>query len=120
MCISLSKWYTLYAYRVTISNEVRMMSDIDNTKVSISVKTNPADKEQAAAIFDNLGLNLSTAINIFIKKSIAEGGLPFDVKDPFYNEANQAELDRRFKKIANNKGIHSHQLLDDGIAAHDS
>ncbi|MDN6900671.1 type II toxin-antitoxin system RelB/DinJ family antitoxin [Oenococcus sicerae] len=96
------------------------MPDIDNKKVSISVKTNQADKEQAAAIFDSLGLNFSTAINIFIKKSIAEGGLPFDVKDPFYSSANQDELDRRFKKIANNKGIHSHQLLDDGIAAHAS
>ncbi|EHN58177.1 type II toxin-antitoxin system RelB/DinJ family antitoxin [Oenococcus kitaharae] len=94
------------------------MSDPDNKKVSISVKTNQADKEQAAAIFDSLGLNLSTAINIFIKKSIVEGGLPFDVKDPFYSEANQAELDCRFKKIANNKGIHSHRPLDDEIADH--
>lgn len=59
-----------------------------------------------------LGLNLSTAINIFIKKSIAEGGLPFDVKDPFYSEANQAELNRRFKKVTNNQDIHPHQLLE--------
>lgn len=94
------------------------MSDLDDKKVSISVKTSRADKEQAAAIFESLGLNLSTAINIFIKKSIAEGGLPFDVKDPFYKNANQAELDRRFKEITNNKGIHSHQLLDDGVADH--
>ncbi|WP_056970890.1 type II toxin-antitoxin system RelB/DinJ family antitoxin, partial [Liquorilactobacillus vini] len=68
--------------------------------------------KRAAEIFDSLGLNLSTAINIFIKKSIAEGGLPFEVKDPFYSEANQAELNRRFKKIANSQNVHPHQLLD--------
>ncbi|KRL37602.1 type II toxin-antitoxin system RelB/DinJ family antitoxin [Liquorilactobacillus uvarum] len=73
-----------------------------------------ADKKQAAEIFDSLGLNLSTAINIFIKKSIAEGGLPFEVKDPFYSEVNQAELERRFKKVAHNQNLHSHHLLDNG------
>jgi len=81
-------------------------------KVSISIKTSQADKQQAAKIFDSLSLNLSTAINIFIKKSIAEGGLPFEVKDPFYSEANQAELNRRFEKVADNQDHHFHQLLD--------
>jgi DNA-damage-inducible protein J len=89
------------------------MLDTDNKKVSISVKTSLADKQKAAAIFDSLGLNLSTAINIFIKKSIAEGGLPFEVRDPFYSAANQAELNRRFEKITRNQNLHSHQLLDD-------
>ncbi|MEE8824423.1 RelB antitoxin [Lentilactobacillus sunkii] len=90
------------------------MLDTKNEKVSISVKTSLSDKKKAAEIFDSLGLNLSTAINIFIKKSIAEGGLPFDVKDPFYSEANQAELDRRFKKIDEKRDIHTHRLLNDG------
>lgn len=90
------------------------MSGTEKKKVSISVKTTPADKEKAAEIFDGLGLNLSTAINIFIKKSIAEGGLPFEVKDPFYSQANQDELTRRFKKVANNQDLHTHQLLDNG------
>lgn len=90
------------------------MLEAEKKKVSISVKASQADKKKAAEIFDGLGLNLSTAINIFIKKSIAEGGLPFEVKDPFYSEANQAELNRRFKKVANNQDIQSHQLLDDG------
>ncbi|WP_404411474.1 type II toxin-antitoxin system RelB/DinJ family antitoxin [Lactiplantibacillus xiangfangensis] len=72
-------------------------------KDSISVKVASADKKRVEAIFDELGLSLSTAINIFIKKSIAEGGLPFEVKDPFYSEANQAELNRRFKKMDSNQ-----------------
>lgn len=88
------------------------MLEPEKKKVSISVKTSQADKQQAAKIFESLGLNLSTAINIFIKKSIAEGGLPFEVKNPFYSEANQAELNRRFERVADNQDHHSHQLLD--------
>ncbi|MEB3362969.1 hypothetical protein SDC49_25435 [Lactobacillus sp. R2/2] len=34
-----------------------------------------------------------------MKKSIAEGGLPFEVRDPFYSEENQAELNQRFKRL---------------------
>lgn len=81
-------------------------------KVSISVKTSLTDKERAAKLFDDLGLNLSTAINIFIKKSLLEGGLPFEVKDSFYGEANQAELNRRFKAISKNQNVRAHKLID--------
>ncbi|MDF7639842.1 type II toxin-antitoxin system RelB/DinJ family antitoxin [Lactobacillus sp. ESL0791] len=88
------------------------MPNIKERKVAISVKTNATDKEEATKLFDSLGLNLSTAINIFLKKSIAEGGLPFEVRDPFYSETNQKELDRRFAVINENKNVHSHRLLD--------
>lgn len=87
------------------------MLNTEKKKISISVKTSPADKEQATKIFDNLGLNLSTAINIFIKKSIVEGGLPFEVKDPFYSKANQTELNRHFKKVNCKQDFHAHHLL---------
>ena len=37
-------------------------------------------KEQASILFDNLGMDLSTAIRMFLKKSIQVGGIPFEVK----------------------------------------
>ncbi|MBU7472727.1 MULTISPECIES: type II toxin-antitoxin system RelB/DinJ family antitoxin [Lactiplantibacillus] len=72
-------------------------------QATVSVEVNPTDKQLASELFDHLGLSPSTAINIFIKKSIAEGGMPFEVKDPFYNTANQAELQRRFNKLNRNQ-----------------
>ncbi|BAQ57301.1 hypothetical protein LBAT_0912 [Lactobacillus acetotolerans] len=36
-----------------------------------------------------------------------------EVKDPFYGKANQAELNRRFKKVTNKQDIHLHHLLHD-------
>ncbi len=37
-------------------------------------------KNEAAELFDNLGLDMSTAIKMFLKKCLQEGGLPFDIK----------------------------------------
>ena len=36
-------------------------------------------KTQADALFAELGMNLSTAFNIFVRQAIREGGIPFDI-----------------------------------------
>lgn len=51
-------------------------------------------------------------ISAKIYKNVAEGRMPFKVNDPFYSKANQAELDKRFEKLADNKNIHFHHLID--------
>ncbi|MCT0161582.1 type II toxin-antitoxin system RelB/DinJ family antitoxin [Lactiplantibacillus pentosus] len=79
------------------------MQDAQEQQATVSVKVNATDKQLATELFDHLGLSLSTAINIFIKKSIAEGGIPFEVKDPFYCAANQVELQRRFDEFNRNQ-----------------
>ena len=38
-------------------------------------------KEEATEIFDNLGLNMSTAINMFLRRAIYEKGIPFEVRE---------------------------------------
>ncbi|MBQ9449412.1 MAG: type II toxin-antitoxin system RelB/DinJ family antitoxin [Acholeplasmatales bacterium] len=37
-------------------------------------------KTQATLLFNELGLDLSTAIRLFLKKSLQVGGIPFDVR----------------------------------------
>ena len=37
-------------------------------------------KNQASAIFNGLGLDLSTAIRMFLKKAVLERGIPFDTR----------------------------------------
>lgn len=37
-------------------------------------------KKQADALFNALGMNLSTAFNIFVRQSLREGGIPFEIK----------------------------------------
>ena len=45
----------------------------------IQVRIDDNLKEQASILFDNLGMDLSTAVRMFLKKSVQIGGIPFDV-----------------------------------------
>lgn len=53
---------------------------------SINVNVDSQVKEEAISLFNSLGLNMSTAINIFLRKALAEGGIPFEVKTPKPNK----------------------------------
>ena len=46
-------------------------------KTTINVRIDKRDKDHAKMIFDSLGLDMSTAINMFIRQTIIENGLPF-------------------------------------------
>ena len=52
--------------------------NIANTLVQIRVDEKL--KDDAAAVYENLGLDLSTAVRIFFKRSVAENGIPFSMK----------------------------------------
>ncbi|WP_353989375.1 type II toxin-antitoxin system RelB/DinJ family antitoxin [Pediococcus argentinicus] len=49
-------------------------------KVRINVNVDKDDKEMATKLFNEMGLNMNTAINMFIKQTIKERGLPFKPK----------------------------------------
>ncbi|WP_338994723.1 type II toxin-antitoxin system RelB/DinJ family antitoxin [Fusobacterium polymorphum] len=48
----------------------------------INIRVNDEVKKEAEIIFKSLGLNMSVAINLFLKKCINEKGIPFDLKIP--------------------------------------
>lgn len=41
-------------------------------------------KQQASELFNQLGLDMSSAINVFLRQSVLRGGLPFSVELPQY------------------------------------
>lgn len=41
-------------------------------------------KKQATELFSQLGLDMSSAMNIFLKQCVMRGGLPFEVAVPQY------------------------------------
>ena len=47
----------------------------------VQLKVDSEIKEDVSRIYENLGLDLPTAIRIFFKKSIAVGGLPFELRE---------------------------------------
>jgi DNA-damage-inducible protein J len=54
-------------------------------------------------MFNDFGMNLSTAFNIFARQSLRQGKIPFEIYDPFYSEKNQAELSRRIADVESGK-----------------
>lgn len=56
------------------------------------MRVNPEVKSDAESIFASLGMSLTEAINVFLHKSIMEGGLPFDVRQPRYNATTEAAM----------------------------
>ena len=48
----------------------------------INIRVNDEVKKEAEIIFKSLGLNMSVAMNLFLKKCISENGIPFDLKLP--------------------------------------
>lgn len=49
---------------------------------AINVQVDARDKEQATNILKDLGINMSTFINMAIKQVIKKDGLPFEVTNP--------------------------------------
>ena len=50
------------------------------SKTSMSIRLDSEVKEQAQQVFNNLGMDMTTAINIFLRQAIQYQGLPFDVR----------------------------------------
>ena len=69
---------------------------------TINMRVSPEIKADAENIFSSLGMTLTEAINIFLHKSVMEGGLPFDVRQPRYNAETEAAM-REARDIMNGK-----------------
>jgi DNA-damage-inducible protein J len=46
---------------------------------NISIRMDAELKAQADALFAELGMNLSTAFNIFVRQALRDGGIPFEI-----------------------------------------
>lgn len=62
-------------------------------------------KTEAAKVYERLGMDLSTAIRMFLKRSVAENGIPFPTKFPKQlTESEVKTLLGKFNTAAENSG----------------
>lgn len=64
------------------------------SKTTVSVRIDNDIKENSEKLFNELGLNLSSAINIFLRQAIREKAIPFNVS---LKEEAKLEEDRIFE-----------------------
>ena len=67
---------------VSVSNETseEIAKKMAKEKVTVSVRIDKDVKEQFEQMCKSMGLNISDAINIFVRKVVSEEAIPFDVK----------------------------------------
>jgi DNA-damage-inducible protein J len=47
--------------------------------INLSIRMERALKEQAESLFSELGMNMTTALNIFVRQSVRQGKIPFEI-----------------------------------------
>lgn len=81
----------------------------------ISLRVDDDIKRRAEQTFNDIGLSMSTAINIFLRTVVRENGIPFELSaDPFYSRENIMELEKRVSDIRSGKStLKEHELIED-------
>lgn len=80
----------------------------------INLRVDDNLKSSAERTLNDIGLSMSTAINIFLKTVVRENRIPFELSaDPFYSKENMEELERRVADIRSGKSIlKEHELVE--------
>ena len=63
-----------------------------SSTVNYSFRVDREIKRQCETMFNELGMNMTTAINIFLRQSLRVGGLPFDVRVDLPNKETIAAM----------------------------
>ena len=67
---------------------------------NITIRIDPETKTSAEQLFSSFGITITDAISMFLHKSIMEGGLPFEVKQPRFNAETEAAIEEARRIIA--------------------
>ncbi len=71
-----------------------------NGDVQVTIRVDKSIKESAEKLFSQLGLNMSTAVNIFLRKAVSENAIPFSVSvksHPFVTDYPEDDITTRFR-----------------------
>ena len=87
--------------------------------VPTQIRIDADTKQQASALFGQLGLDMSSAVNLFLHQCLLRGGLPFPVEIPQYKPSvldAMAEA-RRISRDPNVPGYSSMEELKAALEA---
>ena len=81
---------------------------------TLQIKVNDRLKAEAQAVAAGMGLDLSTAIRIFLTQMVRENGLPFrPCTDPFHSIINQEHLAQVADDLNRGRNCAVHDLIED-------
>jgi DNA-damage-inducible protein J len=86
---------------------------------NLNIRIDKDIKMQAEKLFEALGINMTSAVNIFLRQAIRENGIPFEVKINTPNEETLAAI-REGKALLNDKTSVGYNNMADLRAALES
>lgn len=80
----------------------------------VSFRIDEEIKRSAEGVLNDLGLSMSAAITVFLKKVGREHRIPFELSaDPFYSESNIRYLERKKREIDEGRAhLAEHDLIE--------
>ena len=82
-------------------------------QTNLNIKVDEKDKKNFEIFCSETGMNISVAINMFIKTVLREYKLPFEIKsDPFYSN-NTKYLEKIIENFNNNNKTELQEILED-------
>ena len=83
---------------------------------NINIRTDKEVKETAEKIFEQLGLNMTTAVNMFLRQAIRENGIPFCPTLEVPNAVTIAAMEEG-RRIARDKNAKGYKTIEELKAA---
>ena len=72
------------------------------SSTNLNIRTDKDIKEKAEELFAELSLNMTTAVNMFLRTAIREHGIPFELKLYEPNETTTAAIEEGRKLMEDN------------------
>lgn len=83
---------------------------------NLNIRVDKDIKDQADRIYSELGMNMTTAINMFLRTTIREHGIPFSLKLGVPNEVTAAAIEEG-RHLASGSSVKGYTNMDDLRAA---
>lgn len=80
--------------------------------VPTQIRIDSKIKREANDLFGELGIDMSSAVNIFLRQCVMRGGLPFKVEVPQYSD-NLLDAANEARRISRDSSIKGYTTMDD-------
>ena len=80
----------------------------------VSFRVDDEIKKKAERTFDDIGISMSAAINIYLKTVVRENRIPFELSaDPFYSDENMSRLRESIRQVRDGeKKLTEHEIIE--------
>lgn len=110
--------YTYIAMQTTYNISAVAMKGVGDmaTTTNFSVRMDSDIKKQCETLYGELGMNLTTAINVFLRQSLRVGGFPFDVRMEQPNKETMAAM-LEAERIARDPSVKRYSVVEEALKA---